>query len=488
MPVFVAEFITQIKNIWAQLSGGQRLTVGAILLATLVGFGALVWVGTRPDYVAFGNQYEGAERAQLIAALEDARIDYRMENKTVLVNSAQESDARKALIRKGLGASGGDEQEEGLLPDRERRRWFLQLKRVRRVERQIRDLSGVRMASVNLNSPPQSVFAQSQKKATASVMISVAPHVSFDRLGDRVVGIVSKSLGVAREDVEVSSSDLRGYRASQGSGGQGYATLLELQAQASHVLTAKARTYLDSVWAGKTHVAVHAEYDNKVVDRQKKLISEDKVLVGETSYKTSDEKNARGASGDPNAAGAAGSGGAANGGAGDKSTVNQVDRQFAPVIGEESVRALAPDLKRISVSLSVDESLSAQKDEIIDQVKSAVGWTDQRDRAITATIVKFPEIDGELDSGGGAMDMVMRYGPLAGQILSVLFVLMFLRGLLKKAKIETNPAQQVAEAEAEEDPGQQTRRLRREIERAVASDPASVSRFLETWLSQKPEG
>ena len=172
---------------------------------------------------------------------------------------------------------------------------------------------------------------------------------------------------------------------------------------------------------------------------------------------------------------------------GDKSTVNQVDRQYSPVIGEESVRALAPDLKRLSVSLSIDESLAAQKDEIIDQVKSAVGWTDQRDRAITATVVQFPAIDGELDAGAGAMDMVFRYGPLAGQILSVLFVLMFLRGLLKKAKVEGDSAQQVAEVEAKEDPAQQTRRLRREIERAVASDPASVSRFLETWLSQKSE-
>ena len=110
MPVFVAEFISQIKNIWAQLSGGQRLTVGAILLATVVGFGALVWVGTRPDYVAFGNQYQGAERSQLVAALEESRIDYRIENQVLQVNSAQESDARKALIRKGLGAGANAER------------------------------------------------------------------------------------------------------------------------------------------------------------------------------------------------------------------------------------------------------------------------------------------------------------------------------------------------------------------------------------------
>jgi len=78
--------------------------------------------------------------------------------------------------------------------------------------------------------------------------------------------------------------------------------------------------------------------------------------------------------------------------------------------------------------------------------------------------------------------------PIGGQVISVLLVLLFLRGLLKRSKAETRAASTAASRESkDEDPARASRSMRRQIEKAVEQDPASVSRLLEAWLSDKSE-
>ncbi|MFQ5507467.1 MAG: hypothetical protein ACE5F1_22110, partial [Planctomycetota bacterium] len=86
MPVFISELIGQLKGIWTQLKGAQKLTVLAVLLATFVGLCALVYVGSRPDYQPFRNKLEGEDRRQAILSLEQANIDYRINGDALEVN------------------------------------------------------------------------------------------------------------------------------------------------------------------------------------------------------------------------------------------------------------------------------------------------------------------------------------------------------------------------------------------------------------------
>nr|HMQ21051.1 hypothetical protein [Planctomycetota bacterium] len=147
MPTFLSEILTQLRNIWAQLSGGQRLMTGAVLAGVVIGMFGLVLFATRPDYVAFGNGMEGVDRSAVLAAFEEARIDYRIENGVVLVNGSQQSDAEKALVSKGLrgdNASAGADEGSSFTHDRERRSYALQLSKVSRVEAQIKKMRGVR--------------------------------------------------------------------------------------------------------------------------------------------------------------------------------------------------------------------------------------------------------------------------------------------------------------------------------------------------------
>ncbi len=505
MPTFLSEILTQLRNIWAQLSGGQRLMTGAVLAGVVIGMFGLVLFATRPDYVAFGNGMEGVDRSAVLAAFEEARIDYRIENGVVLVNGSQQSDAEKALVSKGLrgdNASAGADEGSSFTHDRERRSYALQLSKVSRVEAQIKKMRGVRSVQINLYEPSGPNILRAQEPRRASVVLGLSRSSAFATLAPAVRGLVSNSLGIANEDVMVSDTDYHVLNAGAGAQG-GFTQLMDLQNHMSGVFTMQARSLLERLFPGKTHVVVNAEYDNKVIESQKKIVSSDKIVVKEKSYKTKDETGTT-ASGDPNGVGTTASASAANGSTDKSSSVTQVDRDYQPIIGEESVRLLAPDLKRLSVSLSIDESLSAMKTEIETQVKNAIGWSQGRDTDVVAMVNKFEDIE-DLPEPNGTVAMIKEWAPLAGQILSVLFVLFFLKGLLKRNKASgsvaapggaalagragsaggSSAADAGAAPQSPEDSVKQTMRLRKEIEKVVADDPASVSRMLESWLANK---
>ena len=83
-------------------------------------------------------------------------------------------------------------------------------------------------------------------------------------------------------------------------------------------------------------------------------------------------------------------------------------------------------------------------------------------------------------------DMALEYAPVIGQLLGVVIVVLFLRGLFKrsrKASPAAAPAADVAEVEVA--PEEQQRRMRREIERSIADDPAALAKMLEAWLMEQ---
>ena len=494
MPVFVSELLGQLKNIWAQLSGGQRVSVAAVLAATVVGMLSLAYYATRPDYVAFGNAIEGADRQRVVAALEEKSIDYRVENGTILVNGSQKSDAEKALDAAGLRGDGAAEETSGsgMLEDRAQRQWRLQLKKVRRIERSIRKMEGVTYVQVNPHAAERSQFLRKKGSGRASVIVRFIHAASFRRMAGEIRKVVASSLGLDPKMVEVVSSDGQSLSDTAVSAGAGFSPLLELQSRHAADLTLKARGLLEKVYPGKTYVAVAVEYDNKIVESQEDIVSADKIVQQETSYKTKDSTGSA-ASGDPNGTGATGGASSANSftAAPKNSSVTQVDKKYHPITGKKTTRPLGPDLKQISVALSIDESLSSKKTEIENLIKGVIGWSSGRDREITASIAKFEELE-EAPVTGATIEMLREWAPLAGQILSVVFVLFFLKGLLKRNRspslaTSAGGARGVAGAQdaAEEDPAKAAIRLRREIEKAVAQDPASVSRLLESWLATK---
>jgi flagellar biosynthesis/type III secretory pathway M-ring protein FliF/YscJ len=83
-------------------------------------------------------------------------------------------------------------------------------------------------------------------------------------------------------------------------------------------------------------------------------------------------------------------------------------------------------------------------------------------------------------------------GPTVGQILGVIVVVMFLRGLFKRtgggeAAVATagGPAAKDEVDEKNLTPEELQKRMRREIERSITNDPAALAKLLEAWLTEQ---
>ena len=69
MRQFFSDILIQMKGIWARLEGQQRLVVSAVLLATVVGLGAMVWYAGQPSYETFFTAQNADEMKRAQQAL-----------------------------------------------------------------------------------------------------------------------------------------------------------------------------------------------------------------------------------------------------------------------------------------------------------------------------------------------------------------------------------------------------------------------------------
>ncbi|MCA8978214.1 MAG: hypothetical protein KDC98_26035, partial [Planctomycetes bacterium] len=143
---------------------------------------------------------------------------------------------------------------------------------------------------------------------------------------------------------------------------------------------------------------------------------------------------------------------------------------------------------------SLEEADGFSKEDLANAVKAMVGWDKERDAVDSFSVLPgdFPAVDVEalMSSGPGMLELALQWGPTVGQVLGVIVVVLFLRGLFKRTSRQPAGVAGAAGAGAEAEekppsPDELQRRMRREIERAIASDPAALAKLLETWLIEQ---
>jgi flagellar biosynthesis/type III secretory pathway M-ring protein FliF/YscJ len=234
------------------------------------------------------------------------------------------------------------------------------------------------------------------------------------------------------------------------------------------------------------------------------VLPADPVLVSEQTTKDSTQSGEPPASrgGDPSTTPAA----AAPAGARNETKKETTKRDFLPDIGERRSGRVAPEIKRLTVALLYDKSLEKKtgfsKDDLVKVVKSIVGWDQSRDEkdGFSTLADEFPtaapEAEAAAVAGPGMLDRALQWAPMAGQLLGLALVLLFLKGLLKQPRARARPRAGVGAGagsagvegidadEGELPPEEQQKRMRREIERAIATDPAALAKMLERWLAE----
>jgi flagellar M-ring protein FliF len=485
------DFFTQIKGIWTRLDAGQRFVVTAVTLATIAGLAAIVWFAGRPSYQTVFTAQTADDIQQARSALQKEGIAYEIgPNRALQVDSSKVNAAQMALAAAGLNGTTGPSVGGGLslIEDAETKAWKLDAASRQAVASAIQQLEGVQQVTVTASRPRrQAAFRDrdEEMKPSATVVLRLRQGYSFESIARAASSLASSQLMVPQKNIEVVSSagnQRFRYDPDREAGG-GTSEFLALQRSMGDERTHLAQERLDQLWPGKISVAVAVELDSAWEIRSEKVLPTEAIVRSEKTKKDETKPNT-GKDGDTSSG----------------SSKNETkDREFVTEIGERKSGKMMPDVKRMTVAVLYDRSLESTagfKDDLINTVKAIVGWDPARDKpeAFSTMVGDFVPVAAELDTATGPSlgELALRWGPTVGQVLGVFVVVMFLRGLFKRSMPVQAPGapalSSITKDEVLEEnlpPEEQQKRMRREIERSIASDPAALAKLLETWLVEQ---
>ena len=519
------EGLKKLLEPFLALSSGKQLVVAGVALASLLAFGALITVANKTDFRPLFANLSSEDAGEIVKKLKEQKIPHQIsdDGKAVLVPSDKVYDLRLSLASEGLPQGGGvgfeifDRKNFGMTE-------FVQKLNYQRalqgeLSRTISQITGVESARVHLALPEKTLFKESEKPATASVVLKMRSNRSLREAEVQgVVHLVASSIeGMDPENITVLDS--RGKMLSKNSPGDATSKVTGVRQESQRLFEKsqeeKLQSLLDKVvGTGKSVARVSAGFDFKQVEKYEERYDPETAAV--RSEQRSEEKGATSstASGVPgvqsNLGRAAPAPGATQGG-GTKS-----DETLNYEVSRSTSRIIEPvgSLSKVSVAILVDgryelgpgakpdakpKYLPRSPDEMLKieaLVKSAVGFNAERGDQVTVANIPFQE------TGEGApeperwwdapiVQALLKNGLIALGFLTLL--LFVIRPLLKILKVEKPvnflPIQsdlevtQMIEAQKREHERQKMTQL--ELVEKVKQDPYQVAQILQNWLTHK---
>lgn len=509
MPKFLLDLLTQAKAIWARLDGGQRMTIATVLLATAVGLGAIIWYAGQPSYVRL-MAAESPEQFDEAMALLESGFEPRNQGMVIEVPSHLRTQARAELRKKGVLNA---KEEASLLttgmPSARERAWGLWEKQKARAEAKIRGLPAVRDVSISASEPggQRTVRARSlHVPRGATVSLHLAQSSDFPIAARQALQMAANELRIQKFNVEVfdAKSGRRFAVDENGVGAGSSSDFASLQEEQRRLKVAQAMEALAIFGPGQVGITVNLELDPNMNFKREKIMPASGPTTQEKTTKTSEQQD-RLVKGDPNEQSSVNGGpaGARTATPISKTNDTTTTKKYDPAaIGEQVSSMASPEIRRITAAVVIDEGVltdasdQAERSRMTQTVRKlvsdAIGLdTENRPDSVTVEFLKFTEVPEIVpESSVDLMAMIEEFGPIVGNVLAVLLVIMFLKGLLKKvetkpAPVEEDPLGLIEEEEENLAPEEVARRMRREIEKAINEDPASISRMLENWLTEQ---
>lgn len=211
----IARLSAEGPQVWRQLSLPQKLSLSVVALAAVAAVFFLTTWAQRPEYSAAFRGLSESDAATVVAKLKELKIPYELADggATVRVPSDKVYDVRLHMASQGLpkgGATGFelfDKMSFGLTDFAQKLNYQRALEG--ELSRTIGRISGVEEARVHIVLPQNELFAEREKPATASVVLSLKPGTEMDSRQVRgIVNLVSRSVaGLKPENVTVVDSD-----------------------------------------------------------------------------------------------------------------------------------------------------------------------------------------------------------------------------------------------------------------------------------------
>ncbi|MCE2918542.1 MAG: flagellar M-ring protein FliF [Roseomonas sp.] len=439
----------------------QLRALGMWRLFALAGTGLLVaglitWLVIRASQPVMGLLYADLEQrdaGQVIAALDRARVPYRIEGNgtRIMVPDDQVGRVRLSLAREGLPAGGNVGYEIFDRSESLTTTPFQQdMNRVRAMEgelaRSIATLAGVRAARVHLVLPRREAFSRERGDAQASVMLTMQGAQRLDREAiQAVLHLVSTAVPGLRPQ-NVSIVDSRGAllaRGGQALSGPAAAASQEEMRRGHELRLARAVEEMLERSLGPGRVRAEATVDmdfDRVQITEERFDPDNQVARSQQSV----QESSRGTEPAPttvqnNLPGNENTPGSTQENRQEETTNFEIGRTTRSTTRDQ------PIIRRISVGVLVDgvwepqasgppqfrERSAEELTRIATLVRSSVGFDERRGDRVEVVAMRFAEPPLPLDSGErGFFDIVFTSSTVARIVESALFALVALVAIL----------------------------------------------------------
>lgn len=357
----LAQVGSQLQAIWKQLGFNQRISLVLAAAVVLFGLGAVVFWSSRTEYSLLYGKLEEAEAAKVIAALDDAKVPYKVNRSSgsISVPVDKVHVMRMQLAAKGVPRGEGvgfeifDKPNFGISDFIQRANYLRAVQG--ELARTIGQVDSIENARVMIVMPENRLLVDNQKRPTASVFVRVRGNAT---LPPQTVNAIRFLVANAVEGLvanNVSVVDNQGNVLSDSSENDSVAGLTTTQLTArknlEQYLAKKAEDILNKVLGpGQSVVRVSADINFDSLSRtEEKFDPETQVIRISTINDENMDTSTAGGNG--NAAGA-GTGGGVPGVATNSGTETNVTAAAAPVNSSRTRKKVTNNQYEINKTVS----------------------------------------------------------------------------------------------------------------------------------------
>lgn len=208
--------MTQLIQLFTNLSLRQRLTIGVASVALVAGLYAFVSWQTERDFQPLFDNLNPEEAGQIVTRLKEAGIPVRLNDAgtRISVPSAQVAEQRLSLAAQGLPQTGRigfeifDKTNFGATDFTEHVNYKRAIEG--ELERSLRTIQVIEQARVHVTFAKNSVFLENKEPAKGSVMVKLRPGAAMDPKQSAAIAHLVASAVEGLRPEQVSIIDMRG--------------------------------------------------------------------------------------------------------------------------------------------------------------------------------------------------------------------------------------------------------------------------------------
>jgi flagellar M-ring protein FliF len=447
---------SRVKQIWSGLDTRSQLTLIGGIAGVLVTFYLLYGYATKQSYTTLATGLQPAQTGQAESTLASAGIAYRVgTGGTELdVPASQVSQARIALATKGILNAGQNSFQSfnssslGTTDFQQQVQYQQALQQ--QIAQTVEQIQGVNSATVELVIPQDSLFSDSQTKATAAVLVNGGSSLSSATIAG-IAHLVSSSVkGLDPNDVSITDETgaLLWPTSATGGGGTSADTKLRAQSLYASQLSAEVNALLDST-LGPNKALARVQADLNVDQTTLDTVTYAKKGVPLTQQTQSESLKSQGGGAALPAGATANTStiGSYAGSSGTSGSSNYKNTTASTTFGIDKTiqhSVVAPgSVNKLDVALLVDTSVpAAQVASLKKSVASLVGLTPSRGDTMAVTRLPFAKTSTP-KVGAGPLAMLGNPISLAKDVLfglaALVFLFMMRRALSRREKEASVP-------------------------------------------------